>query len=175
MTELIEPTTALHRSWLASLEDWGRGVHQDGSGIRDFDDFDSPEGFARFVRRLHDEADPDIDPEPGRVDTAYWWMAEGDTILGSISLRHELNDFLLEQGGNIGYGVRPSARGRGLAGWALHEVLGKARDRGLSKALVTCHVTNPASRRVIERAGGVFEDIRDGRLGPTRRYWFDLR
>ncbi|MEV6633076.1 GNAT family N-acetyltransferase [Actinoplanes sp. NPDC051470] len=174
MPELTSPTTDLHKSWLDARDDWGRGVHQDGAGLRDFDDVDSPEGFARFVQRLHDEDNPDIEPEPGRVNTTYWWITDGDTVLGGISLRRELNDFLLEQGGNIGYGVRPSARGRGLAGWALREVLGKARDLGLTRALVTCHVTNDASRRVIERAGGVFEDIRDGRLGPTRRYWFTL-
>ena len=174
MPELTTPTTDLHKSWLDARDDWGRGVHQDGAGLRDFDDVDSPEGFARFVQRLHDEDNPDIEPEPGRVNTSYWWITEGDTVLGGISLRRELNDFLFEQGGNIGYGVRPSARGRGLAGWALREVLGRARDLGLTRALVTCHVTNDASRHVIERAGGVFDDIRDGRLGPTRRYWFSL-
>ncbi|MFG1604484.1 GNAT family N-acetyltransferase [Actinoplanes sp. NPDC049265] len=174
MPTLIRPTIDLHKPWLESRDDWGRGVHQDGSGLRDFDELDSPEGFARFVQRLHDEENPDIEPEPGRVNTSYWWMVEDNSVLGSISLRHELNEFLLEQGGNIGYGVRPSARGRGLATWALRQVLAEAKARGLARALVTCHVTNAASRHVIERAGGIFEDIRDGRLGRTRRYWFPL-
>jgi predicted acetyltransferase len=174
MPTLIPPTTTLHKPWLDARDDWGRGVHQDGSGLRDFDDVDSPEGFARFVNRLHDEQNPAIPPDPGRVHTTYWWIAENETILGTISLRHELNDFLLNQGGNIGYGLRPSARGRGYATWALREVLTEAKAKGLTRALVTCHTTNTASRRVIERAGGAFEDIRDGRLGPTRRYWFNL-
>lgn len=44
-----------------------------------------------------------------------WWIvdeAAPGEVLGSIHLRHELNDWLLAEGGHIGYGVRPSARGR---------------------------------------------------------------
>jgi predicted acetyltransferase len=42
-------------------------------------------------------------------------ITEDGTYLGAITLRHELNDFLLRAGGHIGYGIRPSAHGRGLA------------------------------------------------------------
>ena len=44
-------------------------------------------------------------------------------MLGAIALRHELNDFLLTIGGHIGYGIRPSARRRGLAAFALTRTL----------------------------------------------------
>lgn len=40
--------------------------------------------------------------------------------------------------------------------------------------LVTCNAGNPASARVIERAGGVLEDVRDTWLGRSRRYWIIL-
>jgi predicted acetyltransferase len=42
-------------------------------------------------------------------------ITEDGTYLGAITLRHELNDFLLRAGGHIGYGIRPSAHDRGLA------------------------------------------------------------
>lgn len=92
-------------------------------------------------------------------------------MLGAIALRHELNDFLREAGGHIGYGVRPSVRRRGLAGWALGQVLDRAWDRGLDRVLITCDVDNEVSRRIIESRGGVLEDVRDTVLGRTRRYW----
>jgi predicted acetyltransferase len=44
---------------------------------------------------------------------------EGDRVPGGIAMRHELDDVLLHAGGHIGYGIRPSARRRGLATWAL--------------------------------------------------------
>ena len=171
MPELISPTTRLHTQWLAARDDWGRGVYQDGSGLRPGDKVDSPAGFAAFVGKLLRESDPAVPPVPGWVHCTYWWIVEGDEVLGAIALRHELNDFLLRAGGHIGYGVRPSARRRGLASWALARVLPYARSQGLDRVLLTCEEGNEGSRRAIERNGGVLEDIRDTESGRLRRYW----
>jgi predicted acetyltransferase len=174
MPDLIAPTTRLRESWLAARNEWGHDAHQPGSGLHSDDDVDSPQGFARWVIRLQREADPAIPPGAGRVHATYWWIAEGDSYLGAITLRHALNDFLLRAGGHIGYSVRPSARRRGIATWALRSVLAEARDLGLRRVLVTCDDTNLASARTIENAGGVLEDVRDTELGRTRRYWITL-
>lgn len=175
MLALIEPTTDLHAAWLASRDEWGRGVHQPGSGLRGGDDVDSAEGFAAWVERLRREGDESRPPLPGLVHAAYWWVVDQDgAVVGSISLRYALNDFLLLAAGHIGYGVRPSARGRGVAGWALGEVLATARRRDLESVLITCVVDNTASARVIEKQGGVLEDVRDTPAGPRRRYWITL-
>lgn len=109
-----------------------------------------------------------------RIPATYWWIVDRDGYLGAISLRHRLNEFLLEAGGHIGYGVRPSARRRGVATWALGAVLPHARARGLARVLVTCGDENVASARAIERNGGALDDVRDTALGRTRRYWIDL-
>lgn len=174
MPELTPPTVRLRASWLAARDEWGRGAHQDGAGLHADDDVDSAAGFAAWAGRLLREADTSVPPAEGRVHCTYWWITEGDSYLGAISLRHELNDFLLRAGGHIGYGIRPSARGRGLASWALRSVLPHARALGLDKVLVTCDDRNLASARVIEKAGGVLEDKRDTELGHTRRYWITL-
>ncbi|HEY7325056.1 MAG TPA: GNAT family N-acetyltransferase [Streptosporangiaceae bacterium] len=174
MPDLVAPTTRLRQSWLTARDEWGRGEHQDGSGLHADDDVDSLEGFARWVTRLRREADPAIPPSAGRVHATYWWIAESDTYLGAITLRHALNDSLLRAGGHIGYSVRPTARRRGLATWALRSVLPEARSLGLQRVLVTCNDTNVASARTIENAGGVLEDVRHTELGQTRRYWITL-
>ncbi len=174
MPEIITPTTVLQKSWLDARDDWGRGVHQDGAGLRQTDDVDSAEGFAAWVEWLDRQSDESIVPEPGFVHATYWWIVEDDTCLGAISLRHTLNDFLLETGGHVGYGIRPSARRRGLATWALGEVLAHARERGLDRVLITCDDSNTASARTIERHGGILEDLRDTSLGRKRRYWLTL-
>ena len=46
-------------------------------------------------------------------------------------------------------------------------VLPVAAALGIDPVLVTCDTDNEASRRTIERNGGVFEDTREGK----RRYW----
>jgi len=172
--ELIEPTTLVHTQWLASHNDWGAGTHQDGAGLRPEDDVRSPDGFGAWIARLRREADTTVPPAAGRVHCTYWWIVEEDKVLGAIALRHRLNDFLLRAGGHIGYGIRPSARRRGLATWALGQVLVRARALGLDPVLLTCAEDNVASARVIERHAGVLEDVRDTELGRTRRYWIAL-
>ncbi len=80
-----------------------------------------------------------------------------------------------DDAGQIGYGVRPSARRRGLANWALGEMLKEARALGLERVLVHCLTGNIASARTIERNGGVLEGIRDTKHGRrVRRYWIPL-
>lgn len=105
----------------------------------------------------------------------YRWIVEGDEYLGAVSFRHELTEWLHDFGGHIGYGVRPSARGRGLASWALGCTLDLARERGYPRVLLVCRDDNAASARVIEKNGGILEDKR--RDGDTllRRYWVNLR
>lgn len=174
MPELVAPTCRLHASWLEARDEWGRGVHQEGTGLQAIGDVDAAEGFARWVARLRQQSDESIPAGEGRVHATYLWITEGDTYLGAISLRHRLNEFLLRAGGHIGYGIRPSHRRRGLATWALGAVLPLARSRGLDRVLVTCHEDNRASARTIEHHGGVLEDVIRTELGLTRRYWIDL-
>ena len=173
---LVAPTPLLRASWLESRDEWGRGVHQDGAGlwVAEDLDLDTPEGFAAWIERLRRESDRSIPPEQGKVHATYWWIVDEGAYVGAITLRHGLNDFLLEAGGHIGYGIRPAARRRGYATWALRAVLPEARALGLDRVLVTCSDDNVASARTIEGNGGVLEDVRETEVGRKRRYWITL-
>ncbi len=48
---------------------------------------------------------------------------------------------------------------------------GVARRRQLGSVLVPCDEGNAASARVIEKLGGLLEDVRDTPVGRKRRYW----
>lgn len=170
MVELIKPNVALHEEWLQAHREWP-DEHQDGSGLANDDEVDSAEGFAAFVTRLQDEADEAKALPAGRVHCSYWWITEGQTVVGAVALRHELNDFLRDAGGHIGYSVRPSARRRRLASWGLAQALRQASAMGIDQVLLTCTIDNEASRRTIESAGGVLEDVRDTALGRIQRFW----
>ncbi|WP_430501509.1 GNAT family N-acetyltransferase [Micromonospora trifolii] len=174
MPELLAPTVRLHAAWLEAHDEWGPGLHEDGFGLRSTDEVRSPEGFAAWVTRLADRSGPAKPLDAGRVPCTYRWIVEDDRVLGGIALRHELNDYLLQVAGHIGYGIRPSARRRGLATWALGRMLAHARALGLDRVLLVCEAGNDASSRTIERCGGVLEGIRDADLGPARRYWITL-
>ncbi len=95
-------------------------------------------------------------------------------IVGRTSIRFELNDFLLREGGHIGYGVLPQHRRRGHATEILRQSLIIARAEGVDRVLVTCDEDNVGSRTVIESCGGELESVVDTGAGPPkRRYWID--
>jgi predicted acetyltransferase len=172
MPELIAPTTRLHAAWLEAHAEWGPGLHEDGFGLDPSDDVDSLAGFAAWVARLT-EPDPTKPIEAGEERCRYRWIVESGRVLGAIALRYGRNDYV-RWAGHIGYGVRPSARRRGLATWALGRMLDEARLLGLDRLLVVCAADNAASVKTIERCGGIFEGIRDTKFGPARRYWIEL-
>ncbi|HEV7976981.1 GNAT family N-acetyltransferase [Amycolatopsis sp.] len=170
MPQLIAPTARLHTAWLEARDDWGLGVHEDGFGLLPADEVDSPAGFTAWVARLADESDQ-VTTDEARC--TYRWIVETDRVLGGIALRHGFNDFV-RWAGHIGYGVRPSARRRGVATWALGRMLDEARLLGLERVLVVCEAGNFASAKTIERHGGVLEEVQETGLGTAWRYWITL-
>lgn len=102
--------------------------------------------------------------------------AVGDTIVGRVSIRHTLNDFLARIGGHIGYGVVPSHRNRGYATEMLRQALPVASAIGIDRVLITCDDNNPASRRVIEKNGGIYDGVIASPESdvPKRRYWINI-
>lgn len=171
MPQLIAPTTDLHAAFLDCHHEWGPGLHEDGFGLGPDDDVESPEGFAAWVEQRLRLSHPIGTPCPKEPHASFRWIVEDGRILGGFALRHVFDDAR----GHIGYGVRPSARRRGLATWALGELLGEARVApGVDRVLIVCEPDNLASARTIERNGGVLEGTRDTEPGPVRRYWITL-
>ncbi len=101
-----------------------------------------------------------------------WLLADVDgAVVGRSSIRFELNDYLLAQGGHIGYGVRPSHRRRGYATEILRQSLVVAHAGGVGDVLVTCDDDNIGSARAIEANGGILENVVEIDGVPLRRYW----
>jgi predicted acetyltransferase len=173
---LVEPSGALRASWLASMREFdGALLHGYSTFGFEMDELATADGFARWLERERLQNQRALD---GFVPATCWWIvdeAAPTEVLGSIHLRHELNDWLLADGGHIGYGVRPAARGRGVASAALRLVLERARAMGIERVLICCE-DNAPSRATIVGAGGELEDVRTGEDGGrVERYWIPLR
>jgi predicted acetyltransferase len=171
MTALVRPDLSLHRTWAAAVAEFG-DAPMHGSGIFDNDEVDLTEAGCRtLVDHLLSLDAPDAELPEGWVPCTHFWIVDGDgpgrEFVGYLALRHALTPRLLEEGGHIGYSVRPSRRREGHASRALAAGLREAGCLGLERVLLTCDEDNVASRRTIEGAGGTYEDSRNG----TRRYW----
>jgi predicted acetyltransferase len=173
--QLVRPTTDLFDSWAAAVAEFGDG-HVDGSGLTApvTPDRATLDALIANAERL---ADTSIAPPDDRVHNDLYWVVDGDEVVGFLSFRHTLNDWLRDTGGHIGYAVRASRRRRGIASAALALGLDRAREIGLDRVFLTCDVDNEGSFRTIERAGGVLQDVRDQSArgeGVQRRYWIAL-
>ena len=97
--------------------------------------------------------------EPGRVPalTYFYVREENEKVIGMINVRLVLNAFLREEGGHIGYCIRPTERGKGYATRMLEETLNFCGSIGLTEFVLTCDQSNIASACVIQRCGGRLE------------------
>lgn len=101
------------------------------------------------------------------VPSTLYLYIKDDVVIGTIDIRHTLNDGLLKKGGHIGYSIDPFYRNQGYATCMLKEALKICYQWDIWPVLVTCHEDNKASARVIEKCGGVLEN----KYEQTLRYW----
>ena len=111
--------------------------------------------------------------QEGYVPATALWLVDNGEFIGSLSLRHRLNENLLKMGGHIGYSIRPSARKRGYGTKILELALPIAKSLGIDKVLVTCDDDNTGSAKIIEKNGGVLENKVEHEGKLKRRYWIE--
>jgi predicted acetyltransferase len=133
--------------------------------------------FSRYLEVL-DEQERGVNLPPNHVPSTFLFAFKGQRIVGRVSIRHRLNDFLLRVGGHIGYVVVPEFRRQGCATAILRLAIDIAREKhGIDRVLVTCDSDNIGSIRTIEKNGGVFQNVitAPDLDKPRRRYWIDTR
>ena len=164
---LIEPTEELWPEFFAMAEEYfasGDARYQPAL-----------EDFPAYLRTLLDGA-RGVGLPPGRVPYSTFWLTSGRHLIGRSSLRHRLTRELEDEGGHVGYDIRPSERRKGYGTAILTLTLAEARKAGLSRALLTCDTDNVASARIIEKNGGRLQgravSKRSGKL--ISRYWIEL-
>jgi predicted acetyltransferase len=155
-------------------EEQARQAHEElaQEGFSFLLDLRDGEPWPAYLDRL-DKVRRGVDVPEGWVPATYLVAEVDGDVVGRVSIRHELNAYLAEVGGHIGYGVRRGVRRRGYATDILRRSLLLAQQLGVDPALVTCDDDNIGSATVIERCGGVLDGVVPGRYGEPakRRYW----
>ena len=117
------------------------------------------------------------EPKDGKVPDSVFFLLdeERNILLGAVNIRHYLNDYLLQYGGHIGDGIRPSERRKGYATKIISLALIECKKLGIDKVLMVCDKSNIASAKSIINNGGILENEfvdEDGEI--NQRYWIQL-
>jgi predicted acetyltransferase len=172
--ELVLPSLEYKRSYIEAVQEY-QAEQAKNSTISYYHKLSLPElesDFEKYVEVVNSKAQG-LNLEPGYVPQTTYWLVDDGEFIGSANIRHRLNENLLREGGHIGYGIRPSRREQGYGSRILVLALEKAKELGIVRVLVTCDETNGASRKIIERNGGVLENkVEDPKTGIARlRFW----
>jgi predicted acetyltransferase len=167
--ELMRPAAALESSYRGHVAEF---VARGEPFIPFTIGFDLSD-FSALLKRLEDSSRGVGIRDGYAAHSTFWLVRNGVEVVGVSSIRHALTPKLLREGGNIGYGIRPSARGQGFGNEILRLTLDRAAASGLKEAFVTCDKANVASAKVILRNGGILDSemFLEERGVFLQRYW----
>lgn len=108
--------------------------------LKDFDD---------YINLLHANS-KGLNVPQDWVPTSTFWLINEDNVVGVVRIRHRE----IGSAGHIGYDISPNYRNKGYGTEILKLALKIAFEMGIHEAIVTCSVTNLASKNIIEKNGG---------------------
>ncbi len=109
------------------------------------------------------------------------WIVDDDKVVGMFDLRLQLNEKLMNRGGNLAYQVAPSFRGKRTVFHAYPLLCEYIKlHYGFDKILITCDERNIPSHKVIislfDEFGG--EELPPSKISDTEtqiRYWINVK
>ena len=174
--ELILPSAEYKDSFVEAVREYkGEAETEPTRSYRNLSIEELEKNFEVFVERERSHAEGKNQPE-GYVPQTEFWLVDGGEYIGRVSVRARLNEHLLQIGGHIGYNIRPSKGGKGYGNKILELALLKAKEMEIEKVRITCDVDNVASRKIIEKNGGVLDsEIPNPETGVNKaRFWIDI-
>lgn len=170
---LVEVSKKYEKQAMAYRQDYishGEKHINGSSGFIHYQDYDE------WLRKIELEKCKEASQEDTPATTYFTIRKEDNKIIGSIQLRHHLTEELKKDGGNIGYGICPSERGKGYGTQQLALVLLQAQVLQIQKVMISCDKSNRASAKVAIKNGGILSgegfDEESGTM--TEIYWINL-
>ena len=152
---LEEPTINRKKEAKEYVEEFKK-YNEKYSGIGKLKEIENNIKYEEYLKYLDKMKDEEYTKKHNDVQqTTYFLVRKSDNkIIGITNLRHYLNEKLLKCGGHIGYGIRPSERGKGYGKIALSLTLKEAKKINLKEVRVDCLDNNKASVKIIEANKG---------------------
>lgn len=174
---LIKPTIEYKEQARQMMEEAKRYDSENPDIWAGYSSMQKYETYEDWLEKLENDLDFE-NIKPGRVPAStYFLLRKTDNrILGIINIRYELNEYLENYGGHIGYSIRATERRKGYGHKQLKLGLDKCLEIPINRVLITCREDNKGSENVIKSCGGIYEDTRFSKKENDylKRYWIEL-
>lgn len=171
--KLIKPTAEHKEALIEMLDEWRADQELNDTDRSPSAIFkNDPQDLAYYLDNLERKAASET-----RVPNSVFFLIdeERNRLLAAVSIRHYLNESMLQTCGHIGDGIRPSERRKGYATEMLRLSLIECKKLGIDRVLLICDKANIGSAKAIIRNGGVLENEVVNESGTAmQRYWIDL-
>ncbi|WP_421384843.1 GNAT family N-acetyltransferase [Bacillus salacetis] len=165
---LVKPTIELKKQYLEFYTEW----KESGEVMIPWVIEKDPSDFEAMLAFIENNSKGVNLPEGWVPDSTYWLVDSEKNVVGAVNIRHSLTKNLLNAGGHIGYGIRPSARKKGYATQILALSLEKTKELGIEKVLVVCDKGNIGSAKTIIKNGGLPDkDFIEDDGNVINRFW----
>ena len=153
---------------------YNSNINGTGSLDKIYDGYTFEEALERCLNMKNEEYAKSINRVPGKT---FLLIRKNDNkIVGTINIRWNLSEKMLEFGGHIGYGIRPTERRKGYNKIQLYLVLLEAQKLNLDKVMIDCSVDNLGSDKTIKALGGILErcELDESDNTMTNVYWINV-
>ena len=112
--------------------------------------------YEKWLHKMELLSNPETCPTNLCPGYEYFLIRESDNkLIGMINLRWNLNEWMLQNGGHIGYGIRPTERRKGYATKMLKYALLECKKLGLENVILGCYKDNIGSSKTIVSNSGI--------------------
>lgn len=168
---LVTPSLEHEKPYYEMLSEWEAIEHRIYPGAVRLRGMD----YINWLKYLEINKNKETCPSHLAPSDTFFLMNNYNRIIGAISIRHYLNEELLETGGHIGYGIRPTERKKEYAKNMLKMAIEKCKTMGMKRVLITCNKDNIASAKTIISNGGVLEnEVVESNGNIVQRYWIQI-
>lgn len=114
--------------------------------------------YETWLRWMYEDRFEESCPEGAVPQTLYFAVRSDGRLLGAVTIRAHLDEKFNLDGGNVGYGVRPSDRRKGYAKIMLRLALEKLAEMGIHRVILTCAEDNIGSENTMRACGAVYKN-----------------
>ncbi|HCJ31786.1 MAG TPA: GNAT family N-acetyltransferase [Firmicutes bacterium] len=160
--------------YLDEFVKYNSNINGTGSLDKIYDGYTFEEALERCLNMKNELYAKSINRVPGKT---FLLIRKNDNkIVGTINIRWNLSEKMLEFGGHIGYGIRPTERRKGYNKIQLYLVLLEAQKLNLDKVMLDCSVDNLGSDKTIKALGGILErcELDEADNTMTNVYWINV-